>query len=332
MVAPYLPVAVSPLEGGLVELSGRDPRFGAGPAGLTGVNYLHDLLLAQSPDLARQTSFEGSDQGQFRLRAPASSQGALMAALGQVSQDPVVGYGYQPGRATFGVGPEGGWNPTGAPPTPGPTALRWRPPTYQGGGWQPGGWEPAMGSPLAPALRMVEAQGYGGAPGGFYVLPGQPGVPGGAGPAWGLGPGLWAPGAGDWARQLRYYYGNAGAPLPELARQMAPIPTDFPTLAAALPLAAGGPGGPATAVARPAPRPTVPPVAPTAVGTEPGGRTEPAPALGGTYGTGAQAAYGEVGGGYVDTGAAPSGAAEAAAAGATEAGYGGAGETSGGIW
>jgi hypothetical protein len=101
-ISGVVPVSVRPgLETGLIQLEGQDPRLGRGPAGLAGLNVLHDLYARRRPSMAGAVRFEGDDTGRFRLTAPESEREALLGALSDLALDPVVAAGYRPGYGEF---------------------------------------------------------------------------------------------------------------------------------------------------------------------------------------------------------------------------------------
>jgi hypothetical protein len=97
-----VPVTVTPgLEGGLMRLEGEDPRFGRGPAGTGGINFLHDLVSMRNPGWAGKVRFENSDAGRFRITAPEEYKQGLLDAISAMAFDPVVGAGLTPGYGDF---------------------------------------------------------------------------------------------------------------------------------------------------------------------------------------------------------------------------------------
>lgn len=255
MPAPFKPTYRS-LGGGRTEYSGTHPIFGkrGTKSSITGTNMLHDLLLQDYG--IRPESVESSGTGDFRLVGRESDMDAISAALAQITSDPVLNEGIQPG---FGeVVPGGG----GAVPGPGGTPIgpigSTGDPTGRGmrGGAgvlrNPGDVDAAEGS-LPPWLdqRFV---GGGIAPGylergpraGGNLVPGasdylghflfnrgtDTGIPGGYGR--GRNSTL-----NQFLRHLRFYYGDVD-PLHRLYRRQEPeraSPTPIPP--AAPPLAAG---------------------------------------------------------------------------------------------
>jgi hypothetical protein len=77
-----------------------DPRLAVGRAGLSPVNYAHDLFLRANPN-ARDVRFESNDAGQFRITGGEQYRQGILDALSQTLHDPVVAGGYVPGLGDF---------------------------------------------------------------------------------------------------------------------------------------------------------------------------------------------------------------------------------------
>jgi len=86
---------------GRIEFSGLDPRLGRGPSGsISGLNFLHDTLLAQNPSWG-DARFEGGGEGQFSIVIPRAYRAGLMTAIKDTMNSPVVGRGYSPQKVAY---------------------------------------------------------------------------------------------------------------------------------------------------------------------------------------------------------------------------------------